>query len=275
MGLARGWVVRALVLLPLWGCGVGRGGDEGRAARHLSLTCNPAWNPAWSQGGSAGPWWVEYAIGGGKGKVVSAWLEASDQQLLLTEQWGKWSASPPRKLEAGTPIVVHALNDRYQTASTYAFGYLAEAAPLTDPCGGQCVPRCGANLCGDDGCGGSCGLCPEGTACEAGSCVEYIAPQRVCSGGECTCIAPWNPFWQQVNANDYWVEYTVSRGTVKSVWLEVVGGDRTDLKLEWGRWVGAPRTAIAAGTPVVLHARDDARHSAQTAPFGYLTTPVA
>lgn len=30
-----------------------------------------------------------------------------------------------------------------------------------------CVPRCDGRRCGDDGCGGTCGSCPEGRACDA------------------------------------------------------------------------------------------------------------
>jgi hypothetical protein len=34
-----------------------------------------------------------------------------------------------------------------------------------------CVPRCDGRVCGDDGCGGSCGSCPGGTSCQSGRCV--------------------------------------------------------------------------------------------------------
>lgn len=43
-----------------------------------------------------------------------------------------------------------------------------------------CIPFCGQKQCGDDGCGGSCGECPEGLACWSGLC---ITPVDVC--GEC------------------------------------------------------------------------------------------
>jgi len=33
-----------------------------------------------------------------------------------------------------------------------------------------CVPACGAAECGDDGCGGSCGMCADGMSCEMGAC---------------------------------------------------------------------------------------------------------
>ena len=34
----------------------------------------------------------------------------------------------------------------------------------------QCQPQCGGKVCGNDGCGGSCGDCPNGTSCQGGSC---------------------------------------------------------------------------------------------------------
>ena len=49
--------------------------------------------------------------------------------------------------------------------------------------GGQClcVPGCTGRWCGDDGCGGSCGSCPASTACEQGACVcvpSCVDPSR-------------------------------------------------------------------------------------------------
>jgi hypothetical protein len=34
-----------------------------------------------------------------------------------------------------------------------------------------CTPSCAGKVCGDDGCGGSCGTCPAGRACMNGACV--------------------------------------------------------------------------------------------------------
>jgi len=51
-------------------------------------------------------------------------------------------------------------------------------------CGGcgSCTPDCSGKVCGDDGCGGSCGLCEgENDACEGGACVCH--PD--CSGKSC------------------------------------------------------------------------------------------
>ncbi len=44
-----------------------------------------------------------------------------------------------------------------------------------------CVPQCEGRDCGDDGCGGECGSCPDGESCQAGVC--GCAPQ--CSGKDC------------------------------------------------------------------------------------------
>lgn len=48
-----------------------------------------------------------------------------------------------------------------------------------------CTPKCEGAECGADGCGGSCGSCPDGLSCKAGSCEEgdtTCTPD--CGGGE-------------------------------------------------------------------------------------------
>jgi hypothetical protein len=59
-------------------------------------------------------------------------------------------------------------------------------------CVTQCIPVCAGKTCGDDGCGGSCGVCVKGQTCNAGKCVELCQPDcagRVCGsdlcGGQC------------------------------------------------------------------------------------------
>lgn len=41
-----------------------------------------------------------------------------------------------------------------------------------------CTPDCGGRLCGDDGCGGSCGTCPSWESCQGGGCAarEVLVP---------------------------------------------------------------------------------------------------
>ena len=53
-----------------------------------------------------------------------------------------------------------------------------EASPTDTPC----VPDCEGRVCGDDGCGGSCGLCDGGCTCSA---------QGQCQGA---CIGPLDDF---------------------------------------------------------------------------------
>jgi len=60
----------------------------------------------------------------------------------------------------------------------------------TDSC--ACVPQCSNKQCGDNGCGGTCGTCGSGQACNAGKCV---------ASSSCNGIATWN----QAN----WASYTV------------------------------------------------------------------
>ncbi|MEK7644078.1 MAG: hypothetical protein AAB390_02125 [Patescibacteria group bacterium] len=65
-------------------------------------------------------------------------------------------------------------------------------------CAAPCVPQCTGKVCGDNGCGGVCGTCAAGTACNAaGACVAPCVPQctgKVCGSDGCgstcgTCAA--------------------------------------------------------------------------------------
>jgi MYXO-CTERM domain-containing protein len=46
--------------------------------------------------------------------------------------------------------------------------------PLGTGC--SCTPSCGTNVCGDNGCGGSCGSCGANEECQAGQCVPTAGP---------------------------------------------------------------------------------------------------
>jgi agmatine/peptidylarginine deiminase len=50
------------------------------------------------------------------------------------------------------------------------------------PCSGTCTPNCTGKVCGDDGCGGSCGTCTGGKACQNGQCVGCTPS---CTGKQC------------------------------------------------------------------------------------------
>ena len=60
-----------------------------------------------------------------------------------------------------------------------------------ESCGGcsECVPNCDGAVCGSDGCGGSCGECPDGYGCSDGECCEQACDGKVCGpdgcGGDC------------------------------------------------------------------------------------------
>jgi hypothetical protein len=55
-----------------------------------------------------------------------------------------------------------------------------------------CVPDCGSNTCGDDGCGGSCGGCDDGNPCTVDSCESSEATcdqaGSLCDFGPMVCI---------------------------------------------------------------------------------------
>ena len=60
------------------------------------------------------------------------------------------------------------------------------AAMCADDCGGGCEvcqPECGGQECGDDGCGGICGVCPNGYECLDEKCSKICIPS--CENREC------------------------------------------------------------------------------------------
>jgi hypothetical protein len=61
----------------------------------------------------------------------------------------------------------------------------ASCVNLCKQCGGGCgcAPACDGAVCGDDGCGGSCGNCTGGLVCKAGTCTE---PGQGAMGDSCT-----------------------------------------------------------------------------------------
>ncbi|MGM0576021.1 MAG: hypothetical protein ACQEXJ_09855 [Myxococcota bacterium] len=62
-------------------------------------------------------------------------------------------------------------------------GTCPEVAPycIEGLCAIECTLGCSGAVCGDDGCGGSCGTCPDGTTCAAGDCI--CEPH--CDSAEC------------------------------------------------------------------------------------------
>lgn len=68
---------------------------------------------------------------------------------------------------------------------------------------GDCIPDCAGRVCGDDGCGGSCGSCPLGMHCENGQCVCDLDE---CEAGDSYC-GPAGFTYCEVSANGcgHWV----------------------------------------------------------------------
>jgi hypothetical protein len=56
-----------------------------------------------------------------------------------------------------------------------------------------CVPQCGAAVCGDDGCGGTCGTCGADETCADGACVSECAAcmESGCAWELSRCDANW------------------------------------------------------------------------------------
>lgn len=74
-----------------------------------------------------------------------------------------------------------------------------------------CTPSCSGSVCGDDGCGGSCGSCSTGYACSSGSCnIVYgdgiIVGSEVCDDGNvvngdgCSSVGALETGWVCVGA---------------------------------------------------------------------------
>jgi len=92
---------------------------------------------------------------GGAAALVSQWSDESVQLVV------------PKLSPGGHAIALR----RADGATANQVTLLVEA----------CVPACGDNICGDDGCGGVCGTCVAGAICQGGQCV--CVPD--CTGKEC------------------------------------------------------------------------------------------
>lgn len=73
------------------------------------------------------------------------------------------------------------LCDLYVTDGTPCAGGVCKGGVCT------CVPNCKGGVCGDDGCGGSCGSCPGGLSCVNGACLgcEASCPTVCLPDGTC------------------------------------------------------------------------------------------
>lgn len=67
-------------------------------------------------------------------------------------------------------------------------GICPDPACSDDPDCGGCTPSCGARVCGDNGCGGSCGECALGESCTAAGACQGCIPDcgtSVCGSNGC------------------------------------------------------------------------------------------
>ncbi|WP_434417375.1 hypothetical protein [Nannocystis pusilla] len=64
------------------------------------------------------------------------------------------------------------------------------ASPMEDPLACNCVPNCDGRMCGDDGCGGSCGGCGEGQNCNEGQCEGQPPPETTTGPDTTTTTGP-------------------------------------------------------------------------------------
>jgi hypothetical protein len=64
-------------------------------------------------------------------------------------------------------------------------------ASITPPADVPCVPNCAGRACGDDGCGGVCGTCPDYLVCQNSACVCLTlareCTRQCCESNECGC----------------------------------------------------------------------------------------
>jgi agmatine/peptidylarginine deiminase len=80
-------------------------------------------------------------------------------------------------------------------------------------CDTTCTPSCGGKQCGDDGCGGSCGTCAAGQACDAGQCVGEPTCTNECTEGQVGCVDAATPFTCAQGSDGCWDKVPVACGT--------------------------------------------------------------
>ena len=81
---------------------------------------------------------------------------------------------------------------RWYWPSTVGVHSGGSTADCLGVCGGNAAPNCDGRQCGDDGCGGSCGECAGGAACNDGQCADIRCRDNEncpagmgCVGGVC------------------------------------------------------------------------------------------
>ena len=84
-------------------------------------------------------------------------------------------------------VAIACVEDPTQACLTAAVAADGDCAGQAGQCLSPCVPRCAGRACGDDGCGGLCGLCPPGEDCAGGVCglCEPSCGTHDCGGDGC------------------------------------------------------------------------------------------
>ena len=115
--------------------------------------------------------------------------------------------------------------------------------------GGSCCTRqCGGKVCGDDGCGGTCGTCPADTTCQSGQCV---ASATVCNGVTCPVVSGYDV---TCNARQH---------------CEYANVDTSGWK-QWDVWVHVPAGTFTMGSPPGEGFSDEKPQHTVTFAKGYL-----
>lgn len=106
--------------------------------------------------------------------------ELSTGPLMVVSPSRKWDPGPVLALP-----IKKALGAVCAAAGECENGLVCQAGICALPC----VPQCSGKACGEDGCGGTCGTCAEGSSCTAeGQCVAVCQPNcanKACGGDGC------------------------------------------------------------------------------------------
>jgi hypothetical protein len=135
----------------------------------------------------------ESAGGGSYGVDTGSTVPAADTNSSETSSPTNDAVAPqdtstPTPEDAGSPLDASALDtggsavdavapQDTSTSTPEDAGSPLDASALDVPC----APDCTGKQCGDDGCGGNCGNCPQNEACDAGQCI--CVPS--CVGKQC------------------------------------------------------------------------------------------
>jgi len=95
------------------------------------------------------------------------------------------------KLISISIVPVLASSSGKETLGSVLSKYNVQEGTTTSGSGASCVANCTGKVCGNDGCGGSCGTCTTGTCNSTGSCVAGSCNPGVCgvAGAMCGVVA--------------------------------------------------------------------------------------